>query len=142
VTEPTLAATGGEVALFTAQVRWSDPDQMGHVNHAKYLTYFEDARIAFVSGMPRPSGGLGFIAARVACDYLAPVEFRQGLTLQARSWVGRIGSTAWTLWGELFDGERRVARSEVVMVGYSYPDASKRELTVEERAYLARYVEQ
>ena len=36
-------------AVHEAQVRWSDPDRLGHVNHARYLSYFEDARMALLA---------------------------------------------------------------------------------------------
>jgi acyl-CoA thioester hydrolase len=31
----------------TIQVRFADVDKLGHVNNAKYLTYFEIARMQF-----------------------------------------------------------------------------------------------
>jgi acyl-CoA thioester hydrolase len=125
---------------FAVQVRWSDPDQMGHVNHTRYLTYFEDARLAFVARVPERVKGQAYIAARVAVDYLYPVKFRQGLTLDVHQWVGKIGTTSFSLLGELFDGSMPVARSEVVLVAYSYPDDAKRALSEPERAFLSRYV--
>ena len=39
------------------EVRFADTDAMGHVNNARYLTYFEIARVAYyerVSGEPLP----------------------------------------------------------------------------------------
>ena len=32
------------------QLRWSDPDSLGHVNHARALSLIEDARLAMVDG--------------------------------------------------------------------------------------------
>ena len=65
MTDPVLA--GGPVrAVHLAQVRWSDPDTMGHVNHARYLSYFEDARMALMA--TSPSGE----SQRVALASLAP----------------------------------------------------------------------
>jgi acyl-CoA thioester hydrolase len=115
---------------------------MGHINNTRYLTYFEDARLAFVASGPKRDEGQAYIAARIAVDYLFPVRFRQGLTLDVQQWVGRIGTTSYTLHGELFDGAQPVARSEVVLVAYTYPDDGKRPLTDEEREFLSRYVEQ
>lgn len=34
--------------LYPIQMRWSDLDALGHVNNAKYLTYFEVARSRYV----------------------------------------------------------------------------------------------
>ena len=130
---------------FSAQVRWSDPDQMGHINHTRYLTYFEDARLA--AGRS-PSGGRrderpGLHRGPDRGGLPVPGQVPPGPDAATSStWVGRIGTTSCTLLGELFDGEQAVARSEVVLVAYSYPDDAKRPLTDEERAFLSRYVEQ
>ena len=77
-----MTDVGSRLLHFTAQVRWSDPDRMGHINHTRYLTYVEEARLAFLAGVPRPGG----------------------------------------------------------YVVYSYPDASNRPLTEDERAFPSRYV--
>jgi acyl-CoA thioester hydrolase len=117
---------------------------MGHVNHSRYLTYFEDGRFALLSDSPSAVAGgpgdRGYIAARVAVDYLYPVEFRPGLELEVHTWVGRVGTTSWTFLAEMLDGDQTVARSETVMVAYSYVDRRKRPLDDDERAYFERYV--
>ena len=33
------------------QLRWSDPDSLGHVNHARALSLIEDARLAMNDGV-------------------------------------------------------------------------------------------
>jgi acyl-CoA thioester hydrolase len=53
------------------QVRWGDCDAAGHVNNATYLTYLEEARIAYWKSV---AGDLSFgnlIIARVEIDYRA-----------------------------------------------------------------------
>jgi acyl-CoA thioester hydrolase len=141
-----------------AQVRWSDPDQLGHVNHARYLSYFEDARMEMMAASPTgipgaravdqamPSGAgaavpptRGVIAARVAVDYAAPVEFRPGLTLRVRTAVSAIGTSSWTLEQRMYDGETLVARCECVLVAYSYADRKPRPLDDDERAFWQGY---
>jgi acyl-CoA thioester hydrolase len=126
-------------AAYRAQVRWSDPDQLGHVNHARYLSYFEDARMVLLagspSGVPGTAGERGCIAARVAVDYAAPVTFRPGLTLLVTTSVAAIGTSSWTLDQRMHDGDTLVARCECVLVGYSYADAEPRPLDDDERAY-------
>jgi acyl-CoA thioester hydrolase len=138
VTEEPLAGAGRR-AEYLAQVRWSDPDQMGHINHARYLSYFEDARMALLGSSPSGVAGgaddRGYIAARVAVDYLYPVEFRPGLVLRVETRAGRIGTSSWTLLAELYDGDQLVARSECVVVAYSYGKRAKRPLDDDERAY-------
>ena len=44
------------------QLRWSDPDMLGHVNHARALSLLEDARLAMQD--PDPERRSGLILAR------------------------------------------------------------------------------
>jgi acyl-CoA thioester hydrolase len=137
VTEP------GGVAVYHAQVRWSDPDTMGHVNHARYLTYFEDARMTLLASSPSGLAGApddrGYIAARVVVDYLEPVAFRPGLALRVETTVGRIGTSSWTMNQQMYAEERPVARCECVLVAYSYERTRPRPLDDDERKFWATY---
>jgi acyl-CoA thioester hydrolase len=61
-------------------VRWGDMDAVGHVNNAKYFTYFEQARIGWldsleVAAMSRRSGP---VMATATC------EFKQAILHPAR----------------------------------------------------------
>jgi acyl-CoA thioester hydrolase len=152
----TDAVCPADLSIFEAQVRWSDPDQLGHVNHARYLSFFEDARMMLLAASPTGLPGArhagngwssldgserstspdrGCIAARVAVDYAAPVEFRPGLTLRIESSVAAIGTTSWTLAQRMFDGDTQVAHCECVLVAYSYAERKPRPLEDDERAY-------
>jgi acyl-CoA thioester hydrolase len=115
---------------------------MGHVNHARYLSYFEDARMALLAvspaGVPGGPADRGSIAARVAVDYLAPVDFKPGLALRVETAVGRIGTTSVTFQQELYaDGTQPVARCECVLVAYDYRAGKPRPLAEDERAFWA-----
>ncbi|GAA5182784.1 thioesterase family protein [Rugosimonospora acidiphila] len=132
----------GGTASHLAQVRWSDPDTMGHVNHARYLSYFEDARMALLARSPtRVPGGPGHrgcIAARVAVDYLAQVTFRPDLMLRVDTVVTRIGTSSWSLRQDLYaDGPDPVARCECVMVTYDYAAGRSRPMDDDERGFWA-----
>jgi len=137
------AEPGGRRAVYHAQVRWSDPDLLGHVNHARYLSFFEDARMIVLaespSGLVGSDGDRGYIAGRVAVDYLYPVEFRPGLTLRVETSVGHIGTSSWTFLAEMYDGELLAARSETVMVAYSYGQRRSRPLDADERSFWEKY---
>jgi len=74
-------------------VRFSDLDAMGHVNNAKYLSYLEEARIAYfhdVLNFPQNSLAFGALVANVNISYLAPIEMGDEIFIYTR--VSRIGN--------------------------------------------------
>ncbi len=129
--------------VYHAQVRWSDADIMGHVNHARYLSLFEDARMAMLSespaGLAGAPGDRGYIAAHLSIDYKYPATFRPGLALRVDTTIGHLGTTSWTFDQRMSDGGTLVALCRCVLVGYSYATGSKRVLGDDERAYWQRY---
>ena len=69
-------------------VQWGDMDAFGHVNNARFFTWFETARIAYFREIGLPSdlaGGIGPILAHTGCDYLSPVEYPAELLVGARA---------------------------------------------------------
>lgn len=115
-------------------VRFRDCDAMGHVNHAVYLTYFEQCRLTFwreLTGTASPHTRV--IIARAECDYRAPAHF--GDELEVRLNVGEIGRSSFTLVYAIVQagGDRLVASGKTVMVSYDYaagvsvplPDATR-----------------
>jgi acyl-CoA thioester hydrolase len=57
-------------------IRWSDMDEMRHVNNAVYLTYFEQARVYYFHESCRWDWNeIGAILANAHVDYLKPVVF-------------------------------------------------------------------
>lgn len=57
-------------------IRWSDMDEMRHVNNAVYLTYFEQARVYyFHEACQWDWKEIGAILANAHVDYLKPVVF-------------------------------------------------------------------
>ena len=150
MTDPAEAAAGVPIAgpavpnVYEAQVRWSDVDIMGHVNHARYLSFFEDARMTLLASSPAGLAGMhgsrGYIAARVAVDYLWAAEFRPGLMLRVETMVSRIGTTSWTFDQQMYDGDHHVARCECVLVGYSYADRTPRRLADDEREFWRQFL--
>ncbi|MCE7041505.1 thioesterase family protein [Dyadobacter sp. CY312] len=58
------------------EVRWSDMDQMGHVNNALYLTYFEQARIEYLQEVCQWNWTeTGAILANAYVDYRLPIVY-------------------------------------------------------------------
>jgi acyl-CoA thioester hydrolase len=121
----------------TVQLRWSDPDMLGHVNHARALALLEDARLAMVDG--RAGGSL--ILARLEVDYLRQLYYRVGEQLAVSSWVTRLGTRSLTLRQELVQDGEVAIRADVVMVQFDYETDASRAMTDDERAHWSRYLE-
>jgi acyl-CoA thioester hydrolase len=118
---------------------------MGHINHARYLSYLEDARMELLSTSPSglagaADGDRGYIAGRLSIDYRHPAMYRPGLVLRVETWVSRIGTKSWTFAHRLLDADTVVAESECVVVAYSYLDAKARPLDPDERAFWEMYL--
>ena len=106
-------------------VRFRDCDAMGHVNHAVYLTYFEQCRLTCwreVTGTPSPHTRV--IIARAECDYRSPAHF--GDELEIRLIVAGIGRSSFTLAYDivLAGGDRLIASGKTVMVSYDYTEGA------------------
>jgi acyl-CoA thioester hydrolase len=119
------------------QLRWSDPDMLGHVNHARALSLIEDARLAMVEGQP----GGSMILARLEVDYLRQLYYRMGERLCVSSWVTRIGTKSLTVRQELVQDDQVAIRADVVMVMFDFGTDTSRPLTDEEREHWAGYLE-
>jgi acyl-CoA thioester hydrolase len=75
-------------------IRYGDMDTLGHVNNAKYLTYAEHARIAYVQDLGIWDGSqsvTGFIIARVIVDYKLPLTIQDG-TVDVWTRTSRLGN--------------------------------------------------
>lgn len=57
-------------------VRWIDQDALGHVNNARYFTYFENARIDWLATVVRArTPGIGPVLANTKCEYKRPITY-------------------------------------------------------------------
>lgn len=62
--------------LYTARlpVRWGDMDALGHVNNARYFTYFEQTRVDWLAEHPAVwTQDAGPVIAHAACSYKRPI---------------------------------------------------------------------
>jgi acyl-CoA thioester hydrolase len=119
------------------QLRWSDPDTLGHVNHARALSLLEDARLAMVDEL---AGG-SVTLARLEVDYLRQLYYRAGERPCVSSWVTRLGTKSLTVRQELVQDDRVAIRADVVLVMFDFAADTSRALTEEERQHWSRYLE-
>ena len=74
-------------------VRFSDLDAMRHVNNATYLTYLEEARIAYFNEvLDREKNNLNYYAvvARIEIDYAQPINLGDEVEVFTR--VSKLGN--------------------------------------------------
>lgn len=106
------------------EVRYSDLDPQGHLNNARYLTFFEQARInywaktGFWDG--RSFDDIGIIVANAQVNFLAPVFFGQKLQVGVR--IARLGNKSMLMEYSLQDTEsgQELANGSTVVVAYDY----------------------
>lgn len=126
------------------EVRYGDLDPQGHVNNAKYLTYFEQARVAYWIDMGFFSKDqsfmeLGVILADVHLTYLEPVYFGQNIKVGVH--VARLGNKSMTWEQNVMEVEtgKEFARGEIVIVAYDYKQEKTIPIPQEWREKIAEF---
>jgi acyl-CoA thioester hydrolase len=146
VTEPTRGGkpqkTPHEKLIYNVAVRWSDMDAYGHVNNARFLTLFEEARVEmfFVGARAHGLGSFeeGIVISRHEIDYLRPVDY--GDPVRIEMWISEMRVASFTVSYELYDGDVLASRAKSVCVPYNLTNAHPRRLSPEEREFLKPYL--
>jgi acyl-CoA thioester hydrolase len=106
------------------EIRYGDLDPQGHVNNARYLTYFEQARISYIRHLGLWKQGsfldIGIILADAKLTFLAPVQF--GQQVKAGVTVTRLGNKSLTMEYQLQDSQtgQALCSGSSVLVAYNY----------------------
>jgi acyl-CoA thioester hydrolase len=133
------------VARYTYQcaLRWSDLDAFGHVNNARFLTLYEEARVAMLFTAAERVGLAslreGVVIARHEIDYLRPVD--HGMTVRIDMWLVEIRSSRFVVAYELFDGDVVASRARSVCVPFDLAGGRPRRLSQAERDFLSPWLE-
>ncbi|BCJ63882.1 acyl-CoA thioesterase [Polymorphospora rubra] len=137
--------------VYHCALRWSDLDAYGHINNARFLTLYEEARVAlmFIGGRAWGVGSFadGVVIARHEVDYLRPVDYSaaratadQPPTVRIELWVEDVRASRFTIAYELFDGEVLASRARSVLVPFDLAAKRSRRLSDDERDFLRPYV--
>lgn len=122
-------------------VHWAEMDALGHVNNARYFTWFESARMELFARVGLASTGtpaVGPILARTACDFLAPVRCPAEVVVGTR--ISRLGNTSFGMdYAVALAGspDRPLARGDAVVVLIDYRSGAKVPIPSELRERLA-----
>ena len=111
-------------SVVEVPVQWSDQDAFGHVNNAKYLTWFETSRIVYVKqcgmGHFMDNSKIGPILASATCNYRQQVAFPNDVLVGSR--VARIGRRSFTMEHRILSGaaDGVVADGQSIIVMFDY----------------------
>ncbi len=134
-----------EIKFFTPiTVRYGDLDPQGHVNNAKYLTYFEQARVQYLRALglftdDQSFMEIGVILADIHITYHAPIHW--GTPIKAGVRTARLGNKSLTVAQSVVHGETGevFASGEVVMVAFDYHKKETISIPDEWRQVIAAY---
>ncbi|MBP6334150.1 MAG: acyl-CoA thioesterase [Bacteroidia bacterium] len=107
------------------EIRFSDIDAFHHVNNATYLTYYEQARIAYfneIVGWEYDWSKTGVILAKAVVEFRVPVDFKDDIIIYTR--CCRIGTKSFDLQYRMMkvsgEEEMLVSEASTIMVAYNY----------------------
>jgi acyl-CoA thioester hydrolase len=107
------------------EVRYGDLDPQGHLNNAKYLTYFETGRINYFAHLGLYTPGQSFldvnvIMAEARVTFLAPVQY--GMPVKVGVHFSKLGNKSLTVEQNIVHAESGevLASGQVILVAYDY----------------------
>lgn len=128
---------------YDCPVRWSDMDAYGHVNNSRFLTLYEEARVALMfvgagaNGVSSLEGGV--VIARHEVDYLRPLAYRDPVRIEL--WLTDLRPSRFTIAYEMLGSGRVVSRAVSVCVPFDLAAQRPRRLTDPEFDFLAPWRE-
>ena len=126
------------------EVRYGDLDPQGHVNNAKHLTYFEQARILYwielgLFSRDQSFTDIGVIVADAHIRYVEPVRWGYPLKVGVRTTA--IGNKSFTMQQSLVDenGQRLYSEGTMVNVAFDYNKGASIRVPEEWRKRIREY---
>jgi len=126
------------------EVRYGDLDPQGHVNNAKHLTYFEQARIAYMVELglftkDQSFMEIGVILADVHITYLAPIYYGEHIKVGVHA--VKLGTKSMTWAQNIVDVKtgKELAKGEVILVTYNYKEEKTINIPLEWREKIKTF---
>lgn len=122
------------------RTHWGDMDGLRHINHAKYLTYMETARLDLYTRlghkMARWDMDSSSILASMEVDYLEQVEHPTELEIGQR--ITRIGTKSYEILTAIFKkgAKNPIVQANFVLVSINYKTGKTVPVPEEFRKYL------
>ena len=124
-------------AYFTnVTTRYSDQDELGHINNCSYVAYVEAGRVQFLSGLLNRDihPGIDFILARVVINYIRE-SYYPGI-IEVGSRILALGTKSVPTGYGLFKDSLCVATGESVTIFFEVESRSTIEIPIDIRAAL------
>ncbi len=135
MTEPDFLNPDSYRFWAAEQVRFADLDMLGHVNNKAYATYYETARVAYMSSKGLSDGlKVGMALVRLEIDYRKEIRFPATLRLGVR--LCRVGRSSITLACAIFDGDVCASTAKAIIVRFDAEARASRAFTEAERMGL------
>ena len=113
-------------------------DAFGHVNNARFLTLYEEARVALMFTGAREAGlstlEAGVVIYRHEIDYLRPVDYSEPSRIDL--WISEIRPSRFVVDYEFFAADRLSSRAKSICVPFDLATGRPRRLSDDERKYL------
>jgi len=126
------------------EVRYGDLDPQGHLNNAKFLTYFEQARIFYFVrlGLFKPGISfmdIGVILADVHLIFHAPVLYGMDILVGVKT--TRLGNKSFDVQQSVIDRATRkeMCTGQVVLVTYDYHTGQTTPIPPEWREKISQF---
>ncbi|MCR4659447.1 MAG: acyl-CoA thioesterase [Bacteroidales bacterium] len=102
------------------QIRFNDIDQMGHVNNAVIMEYFDLGKSVFftAAGVPPEQGDFTVVIVHYEVDFMTQIHFRDAI--EVRTGVRRFGTKSFAVDQYVVNQKtgQVCARCQTVMSGY------------------------
>ena len=126
------------------EVRYGDLDPQGHLNNAKYLTYFETGRIEYLIHLGLFEHGdtfmnIGIIMADAHVIFKSAVEYGMNVKVGVR--VSQLGTKSMTSEYILIDADtgEELATGSSVLVAYDYHSGKTLPISDEWRKVISNF---
>ena len=100
--------------VVSVDVRYRDLDTFNHVNNAVYLTYFEQARVAYFKSLGWRSDDASVVVARAEVNYRRPIFLEDEVKVGCR--VARFGTRSYVMEYLVVAGGEVAADGQTVQV--------------------------
>ncbi len=122
------------------QVRFNDVDQMGHVNNAVIMEYFDLGKEAFFSahGMPPEKGDFTVIVVHYEVDFHSQIRFHD--SIHVTTCIERFGNKSLTMLQQVVNSDSGAVcvTCRTVMSGFRRSTGASATIPEEVKTFLSR----